>query len=113
MIPQSRYWSLAFASALSAALLAACGGGTDTAQSPSSGQAPLAAPAETVAPLRAAATSPKDSAEVTSTPVDTDRGKRLGQAKNNNVYVVQLADMPVTAYAGGLRGLQATKPAKG
>ncbi|HSI54298.1 MAG TPA: S8 family serine peptidase, partial [Ramlibacter sp.] len=69
--------------------------------------------AESSTPLRAAATSTKDSAEVTSTAVDSDRGKRLGQAKSNNVYVVQLADNPVTAYAGGIKGLQATKPKKG
>ncbi|HEY6135558.1 MAG TPA: S8 family serine peptidase [Rubrivivax sp.] len=39
-----------------------------------------------------------------------------GQGKvkaTNNAYIVQLADMPVTAYQGGIGGLQATKPKKG
>jgi subtilisin family serine protease len=37
-------------------------------------------------------------------------------AKNpftNNAYIVQLAEMPVTAYTGGIKGLQATKPRRG
>ena len=42
----------------------------------------------------------------------------LGEAKGravsgNGAYVVQLADMPVSAYQGGIQGLQATKPKKG
>ncbi|MDP3820714.1 MAG: S8 family peptidase [Burkholderiales bacterium] len=45
-------------------------------------------------------------------------GPVLGDAKGrtvsgNGAYVVQLADMPVSAYQGGIRGLQATKPKKG
>ena len=39
-----------------------------------------------------------------------------GQGKvkaSNNAYIVQLADMPVTAYQGGIKGLQATKPKRG
>jgi subtilisin family serine protease len=39
-------------------------------------------------------------------------GKAKGQA-GNSAYVVQLADMPVSAYQGGIKGLQATKPKKG
>jgi subtilisin family serine protease len=31
----------------------------------------------------------------------------------NNAYIVQLAEQPVTAYTGGIKGLQATKPRKG
>jgi hypothetical protein len=31
----------------------------------------------------------------------------------NNAYIVQLAEKPVSAYAGGIKGLQATKPRKG
>ena len=31
----------------------------------------------------------------------------------NGVYIVQMADQPVTAYTGGVKGLKATKPAKG
>lgn len=37
-----------------------------------------------------------------------------GKAKvSNNAYIVQLADQPVVAYAGGVKGYAATKPAKG
>jgi subtilisin family serine protease len=39
-------------------------------------------------------------------------GQGKGKA-TNNAYIVQLADMPVTAYQGGVKGLQATKPKKG
>nr|WP_231402684.1 S8 family serine peptidase [Caenimonas aquaedulcis] len=90
-------------------MLAACGGGADTASTNSSAQAPLAA-AQAPAPLRA---QPSPSGEVTSTPVDTDRGSRVGQARKNNVYIVQLDEKPVTAYDGSIKGLQATKPKKG
>jgi subtilisin family serine protease len=31
----------------------------------------------------------------------------------NNAWIVQLAEKPVTAYAGGIKGLQATKPRRG
>jgi len=31
----------------------------------------------------------------------------------NNAWIVQLAEKPVTAYVGGIKGLQATKPRKG
>jgi hypothetical protein len=31
----------------------------------------------------------------------------------DNLYIVQLAEQPVTAYKGGIKGLQATKPRKG
>jgi subtilisin family serine protease len=39
-------------------------------------------------------------------------GKAKGKA-GNSAYIVQLADVPVSAYAGGIKGLQATKPQKG
>jgi subtilisin family serine protease len=32
---------------------------------------------------------------------------------SNNVYIVQLAEMPVSAYDGGIRGLQGTRPRRG
>jgi len=35
------------------------------------------------------------------------------RAKKNNLYIVRMADSPVVAYAGGIPGLQATKPRKG
>ena len=31
----------------------------------------------------------------------------------NNAWIVQLAEKPVTAYTGGIKGLQATKPRRG
>jgi subtilisin family serine protease len=41
-------------------------------------------------------------------------GKGFGKAKaTNNAYIVQLAEMPVSAYAGGIKGYAATKPRKG
>jgi len=35
------------------------------------------------------------------------------QKFTNNAWIVQLAEKPVTAYTGGIKGLQATKPRKG
>ena len=41
-------------------------------------------------------------------------GRDAGQAAaTNGVYIVQMADPPVVAYAGGVRGYKATKPAVG
>jgi len=40
--------------------------------------------------------------------------KAAAQGKfTNNAYIVQLAEKPVSAYAGGIKGLQATRPRKG
>jgi subtilisin family serine protease len=39
-------------------------------------------------------------------------GKAKGKT-THNAYIVQFAEMPVSAYDGGIRGLQATKPKKG
>jgi Subtilase family/Fibronectin type-III domain/Peptidase inhibitor I9/PA domain len=41
-------------------------------------------------------------------------GNGFGKTKaTNNAYIVQMADLPVTAYAGGIKGYAATKPRKG
>jgi hypothetical protein len=41
-------------------------------------------------------------------------GKAVGQKQfRNNAYIVQLAEDPVVAYRGGIKGLAATRPAKG
>ena len=41
-------------------------------------------------------------------------GKAVGQKKfTNNAYIVQLADEPVVAYRGGVKGYAATRPRKG
>jgi hypothetical protein len=98
----SKKTRLAFLSAGAAALLAACGGG---------GGNPLTASAPQ--PVALSPQSATASADVQSLPVDTDRKAPPGQAKKNNAYIVQLADPPVTAYAGGIQGLQATRAKKG
>jgi len=102
----------AVAAALVAALIAACGGGSEPAStSDAPAQTQALASTTSAAPMAAMSAS---TSGVTDTPVDSDKGKRFGQAKiTNNIYIVQLAEMPVTAYTGGLRGLAATKPAKG
>jgi subtilisin family serine protease len=97
----SSRWAAAFNAALAAALLAACGGGS----SPPESAAPGAVLMSSV-PVEA------KSAEVTSVPVDSDR-RRGASSATNKVYIVQLAEPPVTAYAGGIRGLAATRPARG
>jgi hypothetical protein len=40
-------------------------------------------------------------------------GKGKGLGKGNGYYIVQMSDMPVVSYAGGVPGLKATKPARG
>lgn len=40
------------------------------------------------------------------------KGKSSG-APTNGVYIVQLAELPATAYTGGIDGLKPTKPNKG
>ena len=43
-----------------------------------------------------------------------DEAKAAARNKfTNSAYIVQLAEKPVTAYTGGIKGLQATKPRKG
>ena len=110
----SRRWSLALASTVAAALLAACGGGSEPA---ATAAAPVAAaPAVMSAQLQSSVQGPATSEELTSAPVDTDGAKpppQGGPRASNNVYIVQLDEMPVTAYDGGIRGLNATKPRKG
>ena len=42
---------------------------------------------------------------------DAEQGNAVGKASaTNNAYIVQMADMPVSAYAGGVKGYVATKP---
>jgi hypothetical protein len=105
MIPVSSRWSLTLASILSAALLAACGGGSQT---PSS-----AAPPVLMVDVQPAAATSATDADVVSTQVDSDRTPQAPNATFNGTYIVQLDEMPVTAYDGGIKGLGATKPKKG
>lgn len=105
MIPSRKNWRPAAASVIAAALLAACGGGGDTP-----------APVASVRQLTSAQpmSAPLAADTVTSAPASTDGKVRSGLARgNNNVYIVQLAEAPVTAYTGGIKGLPATKPRKG
>lgn len=100
----------AFAAALAAALVAACGGGSDPApqatQQAAQSQVLAATVVEPAAPMAAAADS---------TAADDGSARRFGPSARptNNLYIVQLAEMPVTAYSGGIKGLAATKPARG
>ncbi|MDB5857138.1 MAG: peptidase and in kexin sedolisin [Ramlibacter sp.] len=107
MIPVLSRRAPALASLLAAALLAACGGGSDSppAASVQSGTALMAD-----VQSQSAATG-----EVTSAPVDSDRGNRASNtaAATNKAYIVQLDELPAAAYDGRTPGLKATKPAKG
>ena len=108
-----RNWSLTFASFFAAAILAACGGGSGPTPSAVTAQAPLAAAVLVQAP----AADPDPAAiDGVSAPVESDGATPAARAANataNRAYIVQLDEMPVTAYAGGIQGLGATKPKKG
>src|SRR5262245_61183523 len=41
------------------------------------------------------------------------QGPSSGNAKNNNLYIVQMSDYPVVSYVGGTPGFRATKPTRG
>jgi subtilisin family serine protease len=82
--------------ATAAAALYACGGGSSSDGVP------------TESPNRVAASSGVDAAST------EDGSKTYGKVTaRNNAFIVQLAEMPVTAYQGGIKGLAATRPGKG
>ena len=110
MFPIPRRWSLTLASTIAAALMTACGGGSEPGAGVASAPTTLSK-AAVVEPTAAA--SADGSAEIASAPVDGDRVNRGSSTHANKAYIVQLAEMPVTAYDGGVPGLQATKPRKG
>lgn len=104
----------ALAALLAAILVAACGGGGTAPEPVAQAQAPAAAAAQAPMAAVAAAQPATGTGTVKDSPVDSDKGLRFGQARvANNIYIVQLAEMPVTAYTGTIRGLAATKPRKG
>ena len=110
-IPRS--WSLTFASFFVAAILAACGGGSGPAPGAVTAQAQLAPTVLVQVPPADPAVAATD---VASAPVETDGPTPAARAANpaaNHAYIVQLDEMPVTAYDGGIQGLGATKPKKG
>ncbi len=82
--------------AAAAAALYACGGGSSSDGVPT--ESPSRVAAESVVDVAATEGQAKKS------------GKGLAR---NNAYIVQLAEMPVTAYQGGIQGLAATRPGKG
>jgi len=41
------------------------------------------------------------------------RGNANGNRRTNNIYIVQMAEVPVVSYTGGVNGLPATKPNRG
>ncbi len=52
--------------------------------------------------------------DVSTAAPQESQGKALGKSKyTNSIYIVRMADMPVVAYEGGIRGYAATKPRKG
>lgn len=96
MQPVFGIFRLPLAAALAAALLAACGGGSD----PATREAPSA--------VAAAVTGlPEEPAERTP-----PRAEASGKP-SSKVYIVRLSEPPVVAYSGGIAGHTSTKPAKG
>ena len=97
MISDIRKLRLALASALVTALLAACGGDNTPSMD-----------------VRTLSQGNVESVGLVKSATVTDEVMRASKpTRTNNVYIVQMSDMPVTAYDGGVRGLPATKPNKG
>lgn len=97
MISDIKKMRPALAAALAAALLGACGGG--------------AAPSiEAPTPSQQYVKSVAGAEAATATEPAMQTGKAT---TTNNAYIVQMADLPVTAYDGGIKGLAATKANKG
>ena len=95
----TRYGALALV-----ALLAACGGGQTGTDTQGRATALAASGGETPAPtVLADAEAAPSGTETAAAPV----------ARRNSLYIVEMVQAPVTAYAGGVAGYQATKPAKG
>jgi subtilisin family serine protease len=100
-------------SAIAAAVLAACGGGSpeSTAQSPQSAELSSVelATGSTAAP---AATTIAKSAQVDSD-VKARAASKTGPVPSNNLYIVRMAEQPAAVYEGKLAGYAATRPAHG
>ena len=95
----TRYGALALA-----ALLTACGGGQTTTEADGRSTPQAAAGSEASAPtVLADADATASRTEAAATPAP----------RRNSLYIVEMVQSPVTAYAGGVAGYQATKPAKG
>lgn len=100
MLITRRYGALALA-----ALLAACGG-ADQATAPDSGGRAI--------PLAAASGEGPETAVLADAQAAASGTERAAAVDSRSkLYIVQLAQAPVTAYTGGVAGLKATKPAKG
>ena len=95
-----RYGALALA-----ALLAACGGGEQAAPDLGGRATPLAA-ATGEGPAANALADAQESAS------GSERATPSAE-RRNSLYIVQMAQTPISAYTGGIAGLKATKPAKG
>ena len=95
-------------SALAAALLAACGGGSTGTDAPTEGPAAAKAAAADIA-IRARGAN--DGVSGGSVKVDGDR--KASKVPNSKLYIVQLAEAPVAGYKGGIGRYAATKPARG
>jgi len=99
-------------SALAAAVLAACGGGSSAPEA----QAPQSAELSSVE-LPSTPTSPQASvANPNAIPKSTDDSPKKAQGTQfptNKLYIVLLKDVPVAGYAGNLAGYAATRPVAG
>ncbi|HVZ45280.1 MAG TPA: S8 family peptidase [Ramlibacter sp.] len=99
---------LTLASSCAAVLLAACGGGSDPVAAGDA--APLAAVPQT---QPRAAAAPHDIDNGVSSVRTDGKASRADSRYTNKVYIVQLAEEPVAGYRGTIRGLAATRPARG
>jgi subtilisin family serine protease len=94
---------------LGAAVLAACGGG-QSAGGPSEQSLQAKATAARPVPVRAVSERAGPAAATSGRHSEAAAERVQPQSK---LYIVQMADDPVSAYRGGIAGYAATKPAKG
>src|SRR5262245_28921895 len=74
---------------------------------------PLTTLLSAIAVTAAAALSVPTATLVAAPPDQAGRNAAAKSAVSNKLYIVRMAESPVTAYTGGIKGYAATRPAKG
>ncbi|HUR89139.1 MAG TPA: S8 family serine peptidase [Ramlibacter sp.] len=100
-------------SAIAAAVLAACGGGSSPESTALAPQSAELNSVDLATGTTAAAPSAAKPAAVTDSDVKSRTASKSGAIPSNNLYIVRMADAPAAVYDGKVAGYSATRPAHG